>query len=206
MTDVCTRRLHNVVDTAATPDLVPRGAMMLQPSEANGGVPGSHYTPRELTEPIVRKALEPVLGGVGGGRPCPNAAEQLLDLKICDPAMGSGAFLVEAMSAAGRQAGGIAWKRYTGADLSLPAGRGRESGLRETSWSRRSWPLYGVDRNPMAVDLAKMSLWLATLAQGRAPDLRGPRLAGWGFPGGADAASDSGVHVEARERFRRNWS
>ena len=49
-----------VVDAAATPDLLPRGAMALQPSEERRRS-GSHYTPRTLTEPIVRTALEPVL-------------------------------------------------------------------------------------------------------------------------------------------------
>ena len=49
-----------VIDQAATPDLVPRGAMVLQPSEERRRS-GSHYTPRELTEPIVRTTLEPIL-------------------------------------------------------------------------------------------------------------------------------------------------
>ena len=56
---------------------------------------GSHYTPRSLTEPIVRHALEPAFERLG-----PDATpEQILDLKVCDPAMGSGAFLVEACRA-----------------------------------------------------------------------------------------------------------
>ena len=52
--------LAPVVDPAATPDLVPAGAMVLQPSEERRRS-GSHYTPRSLTEPIVRTTLEPVL-------------------------------------------------------------------------------------------------------------------------------------------------
>ena len=83
--------LHPVIDTAATPDLVPPGALVLQPSEARRRS-GSHYTPRELTEPIVRTTLEPILArlrGPGGKPPRPAA---ILDLKVCDPAMGSGAF------------------------------------------------------------------------------------------------------------------
>ena len=87
--------LDPVIDRNATPDLVPGGAMVLQPSEERRRS-GSHYTPRELTEPIVRTALAPIfdrLRAEGGG---PLRPEQILDLKVCDPAMGSGAFLVEA--------------------------------------------------------------------------------------------------------------
>ena len=65
---------------------------------------GSHYTPRSLTEPIVRHALEPAFERLG-----PNATpEQVLDLKVCDLAMGSGAFLVEACRAlAAKLVGGV---------------------------------------------------------------------------------------------------
>ncbi len=84
-----------VIDLAATPDLVPKGAMVLQPSEERRRS-GSHYTPRALTEPIVRTTLEPILARLRGEDGRPPRPAQILDLKICDPAMGSGAFLVEA--------------------------------------------------------------------------------------------------------------
>ena len=152
--------LANVVDSAATPDLVPRGAMILQPSDERRRS-GSHYTPRELTEPIVRRALEPVLEGLGeGGVPKP---AELLDLKICDPAMGSGAFLVEVC----RQLADKlvdAWKVHGGRP-GVPPG---EDELVFAGRVVAQKCLYGVDRNPMAVDLAKMSLWLATLARDEA--------------------------------------
>ena len=57
--------LQPVIDTADTPDLVPAGALVLQPSEARRRS-GSHYTPRELTEPIVRTTLEPILARLRG--------------------------------------------------------------------------------------------------------------------------------------------
>ena len=84
-----------VIDLAATPDLVPKGAMVLQPSEERRRS-GSHYTPRALTEPIVRTTLEPILARLRGEDGRPPQPAQILDLKVCDPAMGSGAFLVEA--------------------------------------------------------------------------------------------------------------
>ena len=149
--------LGRVVDSAATPDLVPREAMILQPSDERRRS-GSHYTPRELTAPIVEKALEPILGRMGnGGVP---TADELLDLKVCDPAMGSGAFLVETCRYLAERLV-EAWKVYGGCP-EIPDGED------ELVFARRMVAqkcLYGVDRNPMAVDLAKMSLWLATLAK-----------------------------------------
>ncbi|MCY4635423.1 MAG: N-6 DNA methylase, partial [Acidobacteria bacterium] len=151
--------LQPVIDAAATPDIVPGGALVLQPSEARRRS-GSHYTPRELTEPIVRTALEPILArlrGPGGEPPNPTA---ILDLKVCDPAMGSGAFLVEAC----RQLGDAlldAW-RFHAAAPPMQAGEDEVIVARRLVAQRC---LYGVDRNPMAVDLAKVSLWLATLAK-----------------------------------------
>src|ERR1022692_4728543 len=79
------------LDERGMPLSVATGGMYLQPTEERRRS-GSHYTPRSLTEPIVRTALEPILKQLGE-KPRP---EQILNLKICDPAMGSGAFLVEA--------------------------------------------------------------------------------------------------------------
>ena len=151
--------LDAVLDPQATPDLVPAGAMVLQPSEERRRS-GSHYTPRELTEPIVRTALEPILSRLQGGGGRPPRPESILDLKVCDPAMGSGAFLVEAC----RQLAEAlieAWRAHDVAPALLPDED-------EVIVARRLVAqkcLYGVDRNPVAVDLAKMSLWLATLAR-----------------------------------------
>ena len=86
--------------------------------------------------------------------------EQILDLKICDPAMGSGAFLVETC----RQLADAlidAWAAHG----TMPVIPPDED---EVIYARRLIAqkcLYGIDRNPMAVDLAKVSLWLSTLAR-----------------------------------------
>jgi hypothetical protein len=150
--------LAPVIDRAATPDLAPSGAMLLQPSEARRRS-GSHYTPRMLTRPIVKTALEPVLARLRGEDGLPPRPEQILDLKVCDPAMGSGAFLVEAC----RQLGDAlveSWHAH-GKTPVLPPDEN------EVIYARRLVAqrcLYGVDRNPVAVDLAKVSLWLVTLA------------------------------------------
>ena len=179
--------LDPVIDRRATPDLVPAGALVLQPSPERRRS-GLHYTPRALTEPIVREALAPVLdrlreergstlgspagdSALGDGRPdssvpgappprAPLLPDQILDLKVCDPAMGSGAFLVEAC----RQLGDAlveAWRAHGG----RPEGTAGEDDVIAARRQVAQRCLYGVDRNPVAVDLAKLSLWLATLAR-----------------------------------------
>jgi hypothetical protein len=153
-----------VIDLAATPDIVPKGAMVLQPSEERRRS-GSHYTPRSLTEPIVRTTLEPILTRLSSvnfqaNQPVPPTPAQILDLKVCDPAMGSGAFLVEAC----RQLGDAlieAWRVHGGRPEIPPDEDEVVHGRRLVA--QRC--LYGVDRNPVAVDLAKVSLWLVTLAK-----------------------------------------
>jgi hypothetical protein len=148
-----------LVDRDATPDLVPEGAMVLQPSEERRRS-GSHYTPRALTEPVVRTTLEPILArlrSVDGTEPRP---EQILDLKVCDPAMGSGAFLVETCRQLG-EALVESWHAH-GVLPKIPPDEDERIHARRLVAQRC---LYGVDRNAIAVDLAKVSLWLATLAK-----------------------------------------
>ena len=138
-----------------TPAPVPAGSMIFQPS-AERRRSGSHYTPRSLTHPIVEAALSPILMNLGEN-PTP---EQILALKVCDPAMGSGAFLVEAC----RQLGDAlvqAWHHHD----QMPALPPDEDELLHARRMVAQRCLYGVDKNPMAVDLAKLSLWLATLAR-----------------------------------------
>ena len=151
-----------IVDQRATPDLAPRGAMVLQPSEERRRS-GSHYTPRELTAPIVRTALEPILMNLRGPEDSAPRPEQILDLKVCDPAMGSGAFLVEAC----RQLGEALIESWDAHDDRPEIPQDED----EVIYARRLVAqrcLYGVDRNPVAVDLAKVSLWLVTLARDHA--------------------------------------
>ncbi len=143
------------VDRDATPDIVPGGTPVLQPTDERRRS-GSHYTPRSLTEPIVSEALRPVFERLGlDARP-----EDILDLKVLDPATGSGAFLVEAC----RQISARlveSWSLH-GGPPELPAD---EDELLHARRLVAQQCLYGVDRNPMAIDLARLSLWLVTLAR-----------------------------------------
>lgn len=147
--------LGRKVSREAIPDIVPAGAMVLQPSDERRRS-GSHYTPRVLTKPIVEKALAPILKQLGEHP----TAEQILSLKVCDPAMGSAAFLVEAC----RQLGEALLKAWAvhGGMPKIPPDETPELFAQRMIAQRC---LYGVDKNPMAVALAKLSLWLATLAK-----------------------------------------
>ncbi|WP_244558821.1 DNA methyltransferase [Bradyrhizobium brasilense] len=148
----------SLVDERASPKAIAigEGAPYLQPTEERRRS-GSHYTPRSLTEPIVRHALEPAFTRLG-----PDASpEAVLSLKVCDPACGSGAFLVEAC----RQIGARleqAWNMYGAEKPRIPPDEDEALHARRLVAQKC---LYGVDRNPMAVDLARLSLWLATLAR-----------------------------------------
>lgn len=145
---------------------------------------GTQYTPRSLTREVVRYALEPVCYiGPAEGKPAEEwqlkSAAELLNLKICDPACGSGAFLAEACRYLADplvEAWATAEKRH-GADVQITPYGDPSSGLpgemllpkdekERLIIARRLIAqrcLYGVDRNPLAVEMAKLSLWLLTL-------------------------------------------
>lgn len=135
---------------------VPAGTPILQPTDERRRT-GSHYTPRSLTEPIVRHALEPAFVRLTDDA----TPEEVLALKVCDPACGSGAFLVEATRQIGTRLA-QAWERHGKLKPPIPADEDEDLHARRLVAQRC---IYGVDRNPMAVDLAKLSLWLATLAR-----------------------------------------
>ena len=112
---------------------------------------GTFYTPRAVTAHVVRHALEPLVRE--------RTAEGILELRVLDPAMGSGAFLV----AACRYLAEAAEERL------IDEGRWHRGDVvaADRATLRRQIAqrcLFGVDLNPMAVQLARLSLWLATLA------------------------------------------
>lgn len=146
---------------------------------------GTHYTPKSLTEAIVAETLTPI-AYVGPAEGTPRAEwalkspAELLELKICDPAMGSGAFLVQAcrwladrlveawaLAEAQGHTVGVAGRVVDAGASIEPLPRDMEA---RTIIARRLIAercLYGVDLNPLAVELAKLSIWLVTLAKER---------------------------------------
>ena len=147
--------IDSKIDRDATPDILPAQIPVLQPTDERRRS-GSHYTPRSLTEPIVSEALRPILERLGpSARPT-----EILDLKILDPATGSGAFLVEACRQLSIRLV-EAWSIH-GRPSSLALD---EDELVHATRLVAQRCLYGVDKNPMAIDLARLSLWLATFAR-----------------------------------------
>jgi hypothetical protein len=129
-------------------------SIRLQDRSGRRKATGTFYTPRSMTDYLVRRALQPLVHD----RP----AEAILDLKVLDPAMGSGAFLVSACRylAAAYESG------LTAAGEILPeeVTEAHRAKFRRMIAQRC---LFGVDLNPMAVQLARLSIWLATLAADR---------------------------------------
>ena len=116
---------------------------------------GSYYTPDSLVQLLLTVTLDPVLDAAEARNPNDPAAE-ILKLSIVDPACGSGHFL---LAAARRAAARIARHRAPGA----PSQEVFQHALREVV----SNCIFGVDRNPMAVELCKVALWIEALEPGK---------------------------------------
>lgn len=116
---------------------------------------GSYYTPTSLIDCVLDSALDALLDAAER-TPDPQAA--LLDLTVCDPACGSGHFLV---AAAKRIAARLALLRAGGAQPSVVD---EQEAMAEVV----ACCIYGVDLNPLAAELAKVSLWLESMQPGRA--------------------------------------
>ena len=193
-----------------------RGAVELQPNLFARKGSGSYYTHDDLVRLILRETLGPLLQEIGTAFDRANAnlagdrrpradrlaelaaadpAARILDLKVCDPAMGSGHFLVslvdyladQALEEMARAEAAVDWA-HEEAPYRSPV-EARIEGIRATilesaraaSWSidpaqlddrhivRRillKRVIHGVDKNPMAVELAKVALWLHTFTAG----------------------------------------
>jgi len=151
---------------------------------------GAHYTPPTLTEPVVRRTLEHQVYVNVEEKPgllveprLIKTPQEILALKVCDPAMGSGAFLVQATRYLAERLVD-AWERIAAAQpdriLTMPFGtlsQGEasenlmpESREERVVFARRyvvEYCIYGVDINKLAVEMAKLSLWLTTLSNDR---------------------------------------
>lgn len=121
---------------------------------------GSYYTPDSLVQCLLDTSLEPVVEEALKGKAGPEAEKALLSLKVCDPAVGSGHFLV---GAAHRLARHLARIRARVAGDSEPSPLLYQHALRDVIGRC----VYGVDVNPMAAELCRVSLWLEALEPGK---------------------------------------
>lgn len=121
---------------------------------------GSYYTPDSLVQCLLDSALDPVVEAAVKGKAGAEAEQSILALKVCDPAVGSGHFLV---GAAHRLARHLARVRAQAQGESEPSPLLYQHALRDVIGRC----LYGVDMNPMAAELCRVSLWLEALEPGR---------------------------------------
>ncbi|HDZ16779.1 MAG TPA: hypothetical protein ENH75_00720, partial [archaeon] len=113
---------------------------------------GSYYTPKPLIDILIRTTLQPLVEDKlkKAGNNLDKRKKAILDLKVCDPACGGGTFLLSAMDFLGKKLAEI----RTGLKNSM------EDDLRNARRDVLQYCIYGVDMNPLAVELAKISLWL----------------------------------------------
>ena len=159
--DMETEELGSVYESLLelTPRLIEdgRGFAFAEGGEAKGHTrktTGSYYTPDSLVQALLNSALNPVLDRVVAEAHDP--AKALLGVTVVDPACGSGHFLL----AAGRR---IATRLACARAGGVASGEDFRHALREVARAC----LHGVDRNPMAVELTKVALWIETVDPGK---------------------------------------
>ena len=132
---------------------------------------GSYYTPKELVQEVIVRALEPVLierfeaAGADYG-----AKEQaILSIKVLDPACGSAAFLIAATDTLAQELANLRWQAKGGAQGQTDPNVIKETFADEVQRAKRdvlAHCIYGVDLNDMAVELAQVALWINAASAG----------------------------------------
>lgn len=115
---------------------------------------GSYYTPPQLVNELIESALVPVLRDrLAANRG--NEQQAILSIRVCDPACGSGHFLLAATRRLGKELARV----RSGEDEPAP------EGVREAIRDVVSHCIYGVDKNPLAVDLCRVALWIESYTE-----------------------------------------
>ncbi|MCJ2556822.1 MAG: N-6 DNA methylase [Candidatus Thermoplasmatota archaeon] len=138
-----------------------KGELFLETVKHERKVTGSYYTPEHIVKYIVRHTLGPIVREriEKAKRLKRKRSDEILSIKVCDPAMGSGHFLVEATEFLA-DALLRALEEDLKAELISP-------GEHSLEWAKREvirHCIYGVDLNDLAVELSKVSLWLSTVS------------------------------------------
>ena len=180
--DLSVQQLGSIYERLLEHELVPEGGQLrVRPNVFARKASGSYYTPADLVGLILTETLGPLVEA--------RTAEQILELKVCDPAMGSGHFLVSLVDYLADRVITAMAEAEAAQDGYISPLTERINTIRdriERNAAERGWTIdaeqlddrhivrrmvlkrcvYGVDKNPMAVELAKVSLWLHTFTVG----------------------------------------
>ena len=180
--DLSVQQLGSIYERLLEHELVPEGGQLfVRPNVFARKASGSYYTPADLVGLILTETVGPLVEA--------RTAEQILELKICDPAMGSGHFLVSLVDYLADRVITAMAEAEAAQDGYISPLTDRINTIRdriERNAAERGWTIdaaqlddrhivrrmvlkrcvYGVDKNPMAVELAKVSLWLHTFTVG----------------------------------------
>jgi type I restriction-modification system DNA methylase subunit len=154
-----------VYDDQGRPKWYPQGTFIYRLAGRNRQKSASYYTPEVLTQCVVKYALKELLKD--------KAADQILDLTICEPALGSGAFLNEALN---QLADAYLDRKRKETHCDIPHNEIEREKQRVKAWMADN-RVFGVDLNPVAVELAQISLWLNTIYEGHTIPWFGAQLA-----------------------------
>ena len=181
--------------------VVPDNRVYLVTDRGERKATGSYYTPDYIVKYIVEQTLGPLLDETLArwadrkGVTEEDLVNDILSLDVLDPAMGSGHFLVEATEYIARYLVG----------LGLEATAGMEAEAELDYWKRQVVQscIYGVDLNPLAVELAKLSLWLATVSKDKPLSFLDHHLRCGNSLIGARVADLGAVQVVRKKRRRK---
>ena len=134
--------------------MYPQGSFIYRLAGRERTKSASYYTPESLTHCLVHYALQELLKD--------KSAEEILEMSVCEPAMGSAAFLNETVS---QLSEAYLKKRQEELGESIPA-KDRIAELQKVKMYIADRNIYGIDLNPVAVELAEVSLWLNTIYKG----------------------------------------
>ncbi|GGZ46565.1 MULTISPECIES: Eco57I restriction-modification methylase domain-containing protein [Streptomyces rochei group] len=208
-------------DLRGLPVVIQAGALFVTESVLRKNT-GTHYTPRSLAEEVVRHALKPLVYEVGPLQTAdekqwkPKSAEQILELKVADIAMGSAAFLVAAcryladrlIEARARRGDerAVAYRAGRAVDAVTASDAESDPVVIEARREVIEHCLYGADVNPMAVEMAKLSLWLVSMDPSRPFTFLDDRLvAGDSLLGVSSMEQIQGLHLRP-ERQTDEWT
>ncbi len=180
--DLSVQQLGSIYERLLEHEIVREGGQIfIRPNVFARKASGSYYTPTDLVGLILKETVGPLVEA--------RTAEQILELKICDPAMGSGHFLVSLVDYLADRVITAMAEAEAAEDGYVSPLTDRINTIRsriESNAAERGWTIdaeqlddrhmvrrmvlkrciYGVDKNPMAVELAKVSLWLHTFTVG----------------------------------------